>query len=96
MPQDAIRLIVSLRGEDHSSALVEPPALEPLSEALSDLYARLGCEASGREVRAEALLSERPGPPPTVYFGGDDEASPEEVAEELWAALRVRLASRDR
>ncbi|RYG23349.1 hypothetical protein EON82_14325 [bacterium] len=76
-----IRLVVATMGEDHSSETLEAPTLDSLTDALSDLYARLGCEASSREVKAEVVGSA------IGIYSEDPEASPEAVAAELWDKL---------
>jgi hypothetical protein len=78
-----IRLIVSTMGRDHSEAVVESVSLEALSDALCDLYTRMGCEACDRE--ATAVL-ERGGTAYHLYSEDPDEA-PEQVAVELWEKI---------
>lgn len=68
-------------GKDHSSETLDTPTLDSLTDALSDLYARLGCEASCREVKAEV------GGSGLSVYSEDPEASPEAVAAELWEKL---------
>jgi hypothetical protein len=66
---------------DHSSETLEAPTLDFLTNALSDLYARLGCEASSREVKAEV------GGSISGIYSEDPEAAPEAVAVELWEKI---------
>lgn len=79
------RVVVSAAGEDHSSLDLPEPTLTSLTEAVSDLYDRMGCEAPGKEVRLEVL---RPFSSVAIY-APDPEAAPEEIAALLWAALQA-------
>ena len=83
MNTPTVRLVVSTMGKDHSAATLDSPSLDRLTDALSDLYARLGCEASSRETKA---VLNRSGSD-VDFHSEDPDASPEQVAAELWDKL---------
>jgi len=79
----SVRLVVSTVGRDHSADVVDAPSLETLTDALCDLYTRMGCEACDREAKAVLVFDG------TEYdfHSEDPDAAPEQVASELWEKL---------
>lgn len=83
----AVRVIVSRRETEHSSASLAEPDLPTICAVFSGLFARLGCESSGREVTAVAIYSEGSAERAIRFYAEDPEASAEEVAQELWRRI---------